>query len=62
MGRLGRKWRNYRRELFKKHYDHNKSREENILDPPENISEVMWGAFIDYRLNPKTRVLSKFSY
>ena len=53
---LGKKWRENRHFLWG-HYDKTKSREENILNPPENVIPDQWVCFVDYRLDPKTQVV-----
>lgn len=54
---IGNKWKEYRKTLFDKFYSEVRSREENIKNPPFSIPENEWAAFIDYRLDPKTKVM-----
>ncbi|KAF7820769.1 hypothetical protein G2W53_026224 [Senna tora] len=53
--KLGKNWRNYRVFLFDRFYKVEKSREQNLEKYPEFISFDMWAAFVDYRLEQKTK-------
>ena len=53
---IGRKWKDHRLKLWNEHYDITQTRDVNIRNPPMGISEDDWAMYIDYRLNPKTKV------
>ncbi|KAF7841794.1 hypothetical protein G2W53_004092 [Senna tora] len=54
--KLGKNWRNYRVFLFGRFYKVEKTREQNLEKYPEYIPFDMWAAFVDYRLEQKTKV------
>ena len=53
---IRRKWKDHRLILWNKHYDITRPRDVNVRNPPKDISADDWAMFIDYRLNPKTKV------
>ncbi|KAF7844314.1 hypothetical protein G2W53_001219 [Senna tora] len=55
--KLGKNWRNYRCFLFGQFYQVEKTREQNLEEhSPKFIPLDMWAAFVDYRLDPKTKL------
>ncbi|KAF7841486.1 hypothetical protein G2W53_003784 [Senna tora] len=56
--KLGKNWRNYRVFLFGRFYKVEKTREQNLEKYPEFIPFDMWAAFVDYRLEQKTKIVS----
>ncbi|KAF7820955.1 hypothetical protein G2W53_026410 [Senna tora] len=55
--KLGKNWRNYRVFLFGRFYKVEKTREQNLEKYPQFIPFDMWAAFVDYRLEQKTKVV-----
>ncbi|KAJ1381946.1 hypothetical protein SESBI_44680 [Sesbania bispinosa] len=51
---IGKKWKDFRLRLFDKYYKREKTRAENISNPPLTIPKDDWAEFIDYRLSQKT--------
>ncbi|KAF7841966.1 hypothetical protein G2W53_004264 [Senna tora] len=56
--KLGKNWRNSRVFLFGRFYKVEKTREHNLEKYLEFIPFDMWAAFVDYRLEQKTKVVS----
>ncbi|KAJ1437530.1 putative transposase, Ptta/En/Spm, plant [Sesbania bispinosa] len=56
---LGTKWRDCRQELWQARDDKARNRDELIAMVPDGLNRDQWASFIDYRLEPKTKILSQ---
>lgn len=60
--KLGKTWRGHRLNLFESYFKAEHTRERNIQEHPTFIPRDMWAAFVDYRLDPKTKVEYKLFF